>query len=157
MVFSIKNSSKSVVSSKLVSQSILLFFCASYVLLFLITNLLFCLEFASERLLITLILAREDLHKNLVPKFINYNDRSILIVHNTPMAKTLFDIPDDKTCSIFDATNRSPSQVKSPYLELEYTVIDNERNNQLSQLTIDDLYYFSLGPYQIRNAISYYA
>jgi len=108
-------------------------------------------------LLITLILAREDLHKNLVPKFINYNDRSILIVHNTPMAKTLFDIPDDKTCSIFDATNRSPSQVKSPYLELEYTVIDNERNNQLSQLTIDDLYYFSLGPYQIRNAISYYA
>jgi len=52
------------------------------------------------------------------------------------------------------------SQVKSPYLELEYTAIDNEENNQqlqFSQLTIDDLYYFSLGPYQIRNAISYYA
>jgi len=47
-------------------------------------------------------LAREDLHKNLVQKFINYNDRSVLIAHN-PMAKTLFDIPDDKTC-IFDAT-----------------------------------------------------
>jgi len=45
--------------------------------------------------------ARKDLYKNLVPKFINYNDRSVLIAHNTLMAKTLFDIPDDKTCSIF--------------------------------------------------------
>jgi len=51
-------------------------------------------------------LAREDLHKNLVRKFINYNDRSVLIAYNVPMAKTLFDIPDDKTCSIFDATYR---------------------------------------------------
>jgi len=52
------------------------------------------------------------------------------------------------------------SQVKSPYLELEYTAIDNEENNQqlqFLQLTIDDLYFLSLGPYQIRNAISYYA
>jgi len=52
------------------------------------------------------------------------------------------------------------SQVKSPYLELEYTAINNEENNQqlqFPQLTIDDLYYLSLGPYQIRNAISYYA
>jgi len=49
-------------------------------------------------------LAREDFHKNLVPKFINYNDRSVLTAHNTPIAKTLFDIPDDKTCSIFDTT-----------------------------------------------------
>jgi len=52
------------------------------------------------------------------------------------------------------------SQVKSPYLELEYTAIDNEENNQLlqfPQFTIDDLYYFSLGPYQTRNAISFYA
>jgi len=51
------------------------------------------------------------------------------------------------------------SQIKS-YLELENTAIDNEENNQqlqLPQLTIDDLYYLSLGPYQIRNAISYYA
>jgi len=47
-------------------------------------------------------LAREDLHKSLVPKIINYNNRSVLIAHNTLMAKT-FDIPDDKTC-IFDAT-----------------------------------------------------
>jgi len=48
------------------------------------------------------------------------------------------------------------SQVKSPYFELKYTVIDNEENNQqlqLPQLTIDDLYYLSLGPYQIKNAI----
>jgi len=36
----------------------------------------------------------------------------------------------------------------------------NEENNQQLQfpkLTIDDLYYVSLGPYQIRNTISYYA
>jgi len=49
-------------------------------------------------------LAREYFHKNLVPKFINYNNRAVLFAHNTPIAKTLFDIPDDKTCSIFDAT-----------------------------------------------------
>jgi len=44
--------------------------------------------------------------------------------------------------------------------ELEYTAIDNEENNQqfeFPQLTINDLYYLSLGPYQIRNAILYYA
>jgi len=53
----------------------------------------------------------------------------------------------------------SLSQVKSPYLELEYTVIHNEENNQqfqFPQLTIDDLYYLNLGLYQIRNAISYH-
>lgn len=58
-------------------------------------------------------LARKDLHNNLVPKFINYNDRSVLIAHNTPMAKTLFDIPDDKACSIFDATYRLAQKSKN--------------------------------------------
>jgi len=58
-------------------------------------------------------LAREDLHKNLVPKFINYNDRSVLIAHNTSMAKTLFDISDDKTCSIFDTTYRLAQKSKN--------------------------------------------
>jgi len=51
-------------------------------------------------------------------------------------------------------------KIKSPYLELEYTAIDNEENNQqlqFPQLTINDLCYLSLVPYQIRNAISYYA
>ncbi len=52
------------------------------------------------------------------------------------------------------------SQLKSPYLELAYTRLDNEENNRLisfPQLTTDDLYKISLGPYQIRNAVSYYA
>jgi len=35
-------------------------------------------------------LAREDLHKNLVPKFINYNDRSVLITHNIPKICLIF-------------------------------------------------------------------
>jgi len=56
-------------------------------------------------------LAREDLHKNLVPKFNNYNDRSVLIAHNTPMAKTLFKI-SDKTC-IFDAIYRLAQKSKN--------------------------------------------
>jgi len=46
------------------------------------------------------------------------------------------------------------SQVKSSYLELEYTTIDNKENNQqfqFPQLTIDDLYYLSLGPYPNKN------
>lgn len=44
----------------------------------------------------------------------------------------------------------NPSQLRSPYLEIEYCVIDNEENNQLlrfPQLTINYLYYISLGPY----------
>jgi len=51
------------------------------------------------------------------------------------------------------------SKVKSPYLELEYTANENEKNNQqfqFPQLTIDNLRYLNLDPYQIRNAISYY-
>jgi hypothetical protein len=52
------------------------------------------------------------------------------------------------------------SQLRAPYIDLEYTLLDNEENNTLLQfphLTMEDLYYISLGPYQINNAISYYA
>jgi len=79
----------------------LLFFCASYAFS---NNQLAFLFGVCERTIANYInLARENLYKNLVSKFINYNDRSVLITHNTPMTKTLFDIPDDKT-SIFDLT-----------------------------------------------------
>jgi len=36
-----------------------------------------------------------------------------VIAHNIPMVKTLFDIPDDKTCSIFDATYRLAQKSKN--------------------------------------------
>ena len=49
---------------------------------------------------------RNDLIVNLVPQFINVMDRQTLIDHNTPMAKELYDIPDDKTSCVFDATYR---------------------------------------------------
>jgi len=49
-------------------------------------------------------LAREDLLENLVSKFLNNNNRSILINHNIPITKMLFDISENKICSIFDAT-----------------------------------------------------
>lgn len=52
------------------------------------------------------------------------------------------------------------SKVKVPYIDVNYTVLDNEENNRLLQfpkLTLNDLYSVSLGPYQINNAISYYA
>jgi len=45
-------------------------------------------------------LAREDLLKKLVPKFLNNNNRSVLINHNIPMTKILFNIPENKACSI---------------------------------------------------------
>ncbi|EZA59403.1 hypothetical protein X777_00485 [Ooceraea biroi] len=51
-------------------------------------------------------------------------------------------------------------QLRVPFLAVEYTSLDNEENNRLigfPELSMDDLYYLSLGPYQIRNAISYYA
>jgi len=66
-----------------------------------------------ERTIVNYIkLAREDLHKNLVPKFINYNDCSVLIAHNTSMAKTLFNIPNDNTY-IFDAIYRLARKSKN--------------------------------------------
>ena len=52
------------------------------------------------------------------------------------------------------------SQLKVPYLDIEYTTLDNEENNQrlqFSRLTLDHLYHLRLGPYQIKNAASYYA
>jgi len=97
----------------------LLFFYASYVLPFLITNFLsnqltFLFGVCERTIANYINLAREDLHKNLVLKsFINYNDRSVLIAHNIPMAKTLFDIPDDKTYNIFDATYRLAQKSKN--------------------------------------------
>lgn len=51
-------------------------------------------------------LVREDFLTNLVPKFINCQDRSVLIAHKTVMLKVLFDIPDDTACVIFGATYR---------------------------------------------------
>lgn len=38
--------------------------------------------------------AREDLLENLVPLFLNNNDRNIILAHNTPTAKALFDVSD---------------------------------------------------------------
>ena len=52
------------------------------------------------------------------------------------------------------------SQLKAPYLDIEYTTLDNEKNNQRLQfpgLILDHLYHLSLGPYQMKNAASYYA
>lgn len=52
------------------------------------------------------------------------------------------------------------SKVKVPYIDVNYTALDNEENNsflQFPKLTMDDLYNVSLGPYQIKNAISYFA
>jgi len=77
-----KNSSqkKSVVSSKLVSQSMLLFFCKLRTSFF--NNQLAFLFGVCERMIANYInLAREDLHKNLVPKFIN-QQRSLSIDHS---------------------------------------------------------------------------
>lgn len=51
-------------------------------------------------------------------------------------------------------------QLRAPFLGVEHTSLDNEENNRLiefPELSMDNLYYLSLGLYQIRNAISYYA
>jgi len=51
-------------------------------------------------------LTRKDLFENLVLKFVNNNNRSVLINHNTLIVKVFFDIPKNKACSIFDAAYR---------------------------------------------------
>lgn len=71
------------------------------------TQLAFLFEYCEQAIANNTNYAREDLHKNFVPKFLNNNDRSGLINHNTSIAKTLFDIPDDKDCVIFDATSNA--------------------------------------------------
>lgn len=58
-------------------------------------------------------IARKDLYKNLVPKFINNNKRTTFVSHNTPVAKTLLDIPDDKGCCVFDGTYRLVQKSKN--------------------------------------------
>lgn len=53
----------------------------------------------------------------------------------------------------------SISQLRAPFLQVEYYLLDNKENNRqigFPELSMDDLYYLSLGPYQIRNATSYY-
>lgn len=57
--------------------------------------------------------ARKDLLENLVPRFINNNDRTVLLNHNTPMAKILFDIPDENGSCVFDATYRLVQKSKN--------------------------------------------
>ena len=56
---------------------------------------------------------RKDLLKNLVPKFLNNNDRNTVVNNNTVMAKALFDIPNDKDCVIFDDTYRLAQKSKN--------------------------------------------
>jgi len=94
-------------------------------------------------------LAREDHHRNLVPKFINYNDRSVLIAHNTPMAKTLCDIPDDKTCSLSDATYRLAQKSKN-YAE-QKQLWSEQKKMSLVKLMMgcspDNWVFFVLGPF----------
>lgn len=57
--------------------------------------------------------ARSDLSENLVPKFINNNDRSVFLSHSTPMAKTLFDVNDENGFCLFDATYRFVQKSKN--------------------------------------------
>lgn len=52
------------------------------------------------------------------------------------------------------------SQQRVPFDDANYTAMDNQENNSLllfPKLTMEDLYYVSLGPYQLKNAVSYYA
>ena len=52
------------------------------------------------------------------------------------------------------------SQQRIPFEDTAFTNLDNEENNRLlqfPQLSLDDLYNICLGPYQLRNASSYYA
>ena len=52
------------------------------------------------------------------------------------------------------------SQQRVPFDNTAFTSLDNEENNslmQFPQLSMDDLYEVCLGPYQLQNAISYYA
>lgn len=57
--------------------------------------------------------ARSDLLENLVPGFINNNDRKVLLAHNTPMAKALFDLGEENAVCLFDATYRFVQKSKN--------------------------------------------
>lgn len=57
--------------------------------------------------------ARSDLLQNLVPRFLNNNDRNIILNHNTPIAKALFDVGDQNGVCLFDATYRFVQKSKN--------------------------------------------
>lgn len=57
--------------------------------------------------------ARDDLLANLVPLFLNNNDRNVIISHNTPTAKVLFDVGDENGVCLFDATYRFVQKSKN--------------------------------------------
>lgn len=50
--------------------------------------------------------AVDTLSNYLVPAFLNSHSRETLTTHNTNISRTLFDIPDDGLCLVFDATYR---------------------------------------------------
>lgn len=58
-------------------------------------------------------IARTDLLENLVPQFLNNNDRNIIVSHNIPTAKVLFDIGDENGVCLFDATYRFAQKSKN--------------------------------------------
>lgn len=58
-------------------------------------------------------IARVDLMENLVPQFLNSSDRNVILNHNTPTAKVLFDVGDDNGVCLFDATYRFVQKSKN--------------------------------------------
>lgn len=71
--------------------------------------------------------------------------------------KSRLNIPNQLQCIV---EKFSLAKVRQPFLQIEYVALDIVKNNQqlcFSQLTLDELYDISLGPYQVQNAISYYA
>ncbi|KYN03209.1 hypothetical protein ALC62_05955, partial [Cyphomyrmex costatus] len=73
------------------------------------------------------------------------------------LMKSRLHIPNQLQCVV---EKFNLSKVRAAFLQIEYVTFDNVENNQqlcFPHLTLDDLYSISLGPYQVQNAISYYA
>ncbi|KYN03208.1 hypothetical protein ALC62_05954 [Cyphomyrmex costatus] len=73
------------------------------------------------------------------------------------LMKSMLHIPNQLQCVV---EKFNLSKVRAAFLQIEYVTFDNVENNQqlcFPHLTLDDLYSISLGPYQVQNAISYYA
>lgn len=93
--------------------------------------------------------ARDDMLENLVPQFLNNNDRNVIVTHNTPTAKVLFDVGDENGVCLFDATYRFVQ--KSKNFAGQKQLWSDQKKMPLTKPMVgcapDGYVFFVLGPY----------
>ncbi len=94
-------------------------------------------------------IARNDLQNYLVPLFINTFSRDTLVSHTTPTARTLFQMPPDSACIIFDGTYRYMQKSSNFSAQRDFYSCHKKQalHKSMIGVTTDGLVAFVFGPY----------